>query len=206
IAVKMLSLNDKAVLNAIFNPLLPTHNFEEESDVTDNSKLYCADSVFCLKLFHFNLFVKDERNAESEEVKQLELKGVQFAENGNLDEAVKCFQNAIEINPNNGSAYNNLAQVMRLKGDTDDALKNLNIAINLSSNKRNTLRQSLCQRALIYRLKGKDEECLNDFKEAAKLGSEFAKQQVVQLNPYSALCNQMLSEMISKLRQGEAVE
>ena len=51
---------------------------------------------------------------------------------------------------------------------------------------------------------GDGENALNDFKIAANLGSEFAKHMVVQLNPYAALCNQMLSEVIGKIRRGES--
>jgi len=44
---------------------------------------------------------------------------------------------------------------------------------------------------------------LEDFKSAAKLGGQFAKQQVIAMNPYAALCNQMLSEVMHKVRTGE---
>jgi hypothetical protein len=46
-----------------------------------------------------------------------------------------------------------------------------------------------------------------DFKAAAKLGGRFARKQVVAMNPYAALCNQMLmiSETFKKLRRGETV-
>ena len=55
---------------------------------------------------------------------------------------------------------------------------------------------------LVY-LAGKEEESLDDFKNAACLGGQFAKQQVVAMNPYAALCNQMLSEVFHKVRSGE---
>ena len=42
---------------------------------------------------------------------------------------------------------------------------------------------------------------------AAKLGNRYAGKQVVAMNPYAALCNQMLSEACAfgKLRRGETV-
>ena len=52
-------------------------------------------------------------------------------------------------------------------------------------------------------ISGDDGGALEDFKIAASLGNDFAKQMVVQLNPYAALCNQMLSEVIGKIRRGE---
>ena len=44
---------------------------------------------------------------------------------------------------------------------------------------------------------------MEDLKAAARMGSEFAKALVVQLNPYAALCNEMLVEVIDKIRRGE---
>lgn len=56
------------------------------------------------------------------------------------------------------------------------------------------------QRGLIHRLQARDDEARRDFERAARLGSAFARQQLVLLNPYSALCNQMLCEMLGRLR------
>lgn len=56
------------------------------------------------------------------------------------------------------------------------------------------------QRGLIRRLQARDEDAWCDFQRAARLGSAFARQQLVLLNPYSALCNQMLCEMLGRLR------
>ena len=50
---------------------------------------------------------------------------------------------------------------------------------------------------------GDDEGCRADFQRAADLGSAFAKKQLVALNPYAALCNSMLSQMMSKACKGE---
>nr|XP_013798938.1 PREDICTED: tetratricopeptide repeat protein 36 [Apteryx mantelli mantelli] len=43
-------------------------------------------------------------------------------------------------------------------------------------------------------------ESAPDFARAARLGSAFARRQLVLMNPYSALCNQMLCEMLGRLR------
>lgn len=48
-----------------------------------------------------------------------------------------------------------------------------------------------------------DEEALSDFEAAASMGSEFAKEQVIAMNPYAALCNQMMSDMVKKIKAGE---
>jgi hypothetical protein len=51
---------------------------------------------------------------------------------------------------------------------------------------------------------GQNEEALSCFQIAAENGCCFAKQQVVALNPYAALCNKMLKEMIQKTQQGQS--
>lgn len=110
--------------------------------------------------------------------------------------------------PDCASALNNRAQVLQLLGRLDLAIQDLEQAIALcdqTSDKRSrqTLAQALCQRALLHRLNGKDEECRQDFGQAARLGSEFARKQLIQLNPYAALCNQMLGQMLNNVRQGK---
>lgn len=52
----------------------------------------------------------------------------------------------------------------------------------------------LIQRGMLHRLADDDEKARKDMEEAARLGSPFAKKAAVQLNPYAALCNQMLSQ------------
>uniref|UniRef100_A0A671MAW0 Tetratricopeptide repeat protein 36 n=1 Tax=Sinocyclocheilus anshuiensis TaxID=1608454 RepID=A0A671MAW0_9TELE len=76
-------------------------------------------------------------------------------------------------------------------------------AISLSGGIGRSACQALVQRGLLLRLSGRDEEARVDFEKAAALGSEFARQQAVILNPYTALCNRMLSEVINKLRNPE---
>ena len=53
------------------------------------------------------------------------------------------------------------------------------------------------------RVTEQDEEAARDFTAAAALGGQFAKQQLVAMNPYAAMCNQMMSEVIKKVKTGE---
>lgn len=80
------------------------------------------------------------------------------------------------------------------------ALRDLDTAIRLSRGCGRAACQSFVQRGLIHRLQARDEEARRDFERAARLGSGFARRQLVLLNPYSALCNQMLCEMLGRLR------
>lgn len=61
-------------------------------------------------------------------------------------------------------------------------------------------RQAFVQRGLIRRLQGQDEAAREDFLQAARLGSPFARRQLVLLNPYAALCNQMLAAAVKRLQ------
>ena len=58
-------------------------------------------------------------------------RGYVFSENKNFDEAIRCFTEAIKLEPNNASAYAFRGDSRREKGDLDGALEDLNTAIQL---------------------------------------------------------------------------
>ncbi|KAL2095712.1 hypothetical protein ACEWY4_007860 [Coilia grayii] len=185
----MATAHDKAVLQAIFNPNTPFGDMPDlyqEEDLTDD------DSVFDPTLVS--------------QVKQLELQGVSAAEAGDVKTALLCFDQAVQLLPGRPSAYNNRAQTRRLQGDTAGAILDLERAIALSGGAGRTACQALVQRGLLFRLGNQTEEARQDFTRAAALGSKFAQQQAVLLNPYAALCNRMLSEVIGKLRNPDVPE
>ncbi|XP_064642180.1 tetratricopeptide repeat protein 36-like [Lineus longissimus] len=181
-----ISQHDNAILNTIFNPNLPITEdlLEPVAEVTEY----------------------EPESAEIKESKRLELEGVQAAEKGDIQTALHFFCQAIEVSPERASCYNNRAQALRLQGVTQGALSDLNKAIELSEGKGKVACQSFTQRGLIERLEGHNEKALNDFKIAANLGGSFAKQQVIAMNPYAAMCNQMLGEVFSRMRAGENIE
>ncbi|KAL5013387.1 hypothetical protein ScPMuIL_007657 [Solemya velum] len=179
---KNISPNDLSVLNRIFNPSMPHGDVVEE----DTS---CSSN--------------EELSNEVREAKKLELEGVKAAEAGDIIQSVKMFNEAVKKAPAFPSCYNNRAQALRLRGDNKGALVDLDQAIALSGGVGTAACQAYVQRALIRRLEGKEESALEDFKRAAQLGSQFAKEQVIALNPYAALCNQMLAEVMYKMRTGQ---
>lgn len=89
--------NDQAVLESIFNPMLPLGDaapkLQNENDVNE------------------------ENTEDAMLAKQLEASGVEKAEQGDLDEALECFNQACEICPLRSSCFNNRAQLWRLKGN-----------------------------------------------------------------------------------------
>ena len=177
-----LSSYDQAVLNRLFNPNLPYSELPEEE-------------------------AEEEAVTEAEKAaRDWEVKGVQAAEAGDMKTSIEHFMKAVEMAPNRASAYNNLAQTLRLKGETEAAEEHLNKAITLSGGRGKAACQAYTQRGLLKKLHQDEESALTDFKKAANLGGQFAQQQVVAMNPYAALCNQMLGEVMLKLRTGQDVE
>ncbi|XP_072174883.1 tetratricopeptide repeat protein 36 homolog [Diadema setosum] len=179
------SSHDSAVLDAIFNPLLPLGQEIPEQNEEETVQ------------------IQVEESDADQQAKEIEIKGVRCAEENDMERALNFFNEAVSVAPGRASCYNNRAQALRLRGDVEGALEDLNTAINLSQGHGKAACQAFTQRGLIHRLEGRDEEALADFRRAAGLGSQFARAQVVQLNPYAAMCNQMLAEVIGKLRRGE---
>ncbi|XP_055963634.1 tetratricopeptide repeat protein 36 isoform X2 [Sorex fumeus] len=86
-------------------------------------------------------------------------------------------------------------------GEVDEgALEDLERALALSGGRGRAARQGFVQRGLLARLQGRDDDARRDFERAAQLGSPFARRQLVLLNPYAALCNRMLADMMGQLR------
>ncbi|NWH25377.1 TTC36 protein, partial [Grus americana] len=183
----MATANDRAVLQTIFNPSTPFGDIpglDEEED--DDANAQEEEEAFTPELL--------------EQVRDLELQGVSAAESGDVSTALERFSEAIRLLPERASGYNNRAQALRLQGDVAGALQDLEVAIRLSRGCGRAACQSFVQRGLIHRLQAREEDARRDFERAARLGSAFARRQLVLLNPYSALCNQMLCEMLGRLR------
>uniref|UniRef100_A0A8D0GF56 Tetratricopeptide repeat protein 36 n=1 Tax=Sphenodon punctatus TaxID=8508 RepID=A0A8D0GF56_SPHPU len=181
----MATANDRAVLQTIFKPNTPFGDIpglDEEEETGQEEEMAFAPEL----LGH---------------AKDLELQGVSAAESGDLRTALESFALAIQILPERASGYNNRAQVLRLQGDVAGALEDLATALRLSRGRGRVACQAFVQRGLICRLQGCEEEAQRDWEQAARLGSAFASRQLVRMNPYAALCNQMLSEMMGKLQE-----
>jgi hypothetical protein len=83
-----------------------------------------------------------------------------------------------------------------LNAKIEEALADLEKSLELSKGKGRTAAQSFVQRAMVYRFQGKEElakvgqkgisqfgNFQNEFEKAAELGSKFAKNQLVSMNP-----------------------
>nr|XP_028563381.1 tetratricopeptide repeat protein 36 [Podarcis muralis] len=180
----MATAHDRAVLQSIFHPDAPFGDLSDELE--EQETLNGEEATFDPELL--------------EQATQLEIQGIEAAEAGDLQKALERFDLAIQLLPERAAAYNNRAQAFRLKGNTASALEDLGMALQLSKGVGRVACQAFVQRGLIQRLQGHEQEAHRDFEQAARLGSAFARRQLVLMNPYAALCNQMLSEMIKKLR------
>lgn len=81
------------------------------------------------------------------------------------------------------------------------AVEDLSRAIELANDTHPLTKcRALCQRGIIKRKLNDTESARDDFNEAAKLGSKFARQQLVDLNPYAQLCNQMVKQLLGDLK------
>uniref|UniRef100_A0A914BZT9 Tetratricopeptide repeat protein 36 n=1 Tax=Acrobeloides nanus TaxID=290746 RepID=A0A914BZT9_9BILA len=138
-----------------------------------------------------------------DECTRLEALGVRAAESKDYSSALEKFSEAIEKCPGNPSPYNNRAQTYRLMEKITEALADLDKAIEISKGRGKSACQAYTQRALVRRLQGKDDEAKEDYEKASNLGSSFAKMQLVTMNPYAAMCNKMLHDVIGKLQRGE---
>ncbi|KAK8749666.1 hypothetical protein OTU49_015469, partial [Cherax quadricarinatus] len=154
---------DRAILNSIFNPLLPVGECVYQEDIPEEPQ-------DC-----------EEISPENEEAKNHEIKGIRAADTGDIETAVGFFNRAIEIAPARASGYNNRAQAFRLQGKVDEAMTDLNTAVQLCNGKGRAACQAYSQRAMIHRLHGNDNQARDDFQAAANLGSEFAKAQASPL-------------------------
>ncbi|CAH1106200.1 unnamed protein product [Psylliodes chrysocephalus] len=176
-----LSERDNAILNCIFNPNLP---LEEAASISEEQ-----------------LEDKENLSTDQEHTKKLEIESVQLAENGNLTEALSIINKAIEIAPQRPSLYNNRAHIFQYLRKFDDAFKDVNKAIELcSETHQKTLSLAHCQRGVLYRKFEKNDLARSDFEVSAKMGNTFSRKQLVELNPYAALCNQMLRQVMDKLK------
>lgn len=126
--------------------------------------------------------IDQDDTTPSQQVKALETAAVKLAEGDKLIEALELFDQLITSHPNYPSAYNNRAQVTiikrhkntlslslfsqvyRLLNRVDDALSDLNTAIQLSAGVGRAAEQAYTQRGLIHILQGNEEDALQDFK------------------------------------------
>ncbi|RUP51315.1 hypothetical protein BC936DRAFT_148804 [Jimgerdemannia flammicorona] len=133
-----------------------------------------------------------------EQLKEMEKRGVQLAEQGKLPESIEAFSEAIAACEHYASAYNNRAQAYRLLGEVDNAMDDVTKAITYGQGDAKILRQAYTQRAILRRNAGDIEGSLADFERGARHGNVVAKAVAVNENPYAKMCNNILLEVMGR--------
>jgi hypothetical protein len=100
--------------------------------------------------------------------------------------------------PGRAASYNNRAQLRQLRGDRAAALQDLEAALALPRVPRAVRAQALAQRGMLREVAGDEAGARADYEAAAAHGSAFARAQLVRLNPYARLCNQMMAQVLGK--------
>ncbi|KNC86225.1 hypothetical protein SARC_01634 [Sphaeroforma arctica JP610] len=136
---------------------------------------------------------------EENEIMPQELAAIKLAEEGKLEEAYAALTQVLVKVPTYASAHNNRAQVLRLLKKDDEALEDLTKAIELSEGKGKVAENAYFQRAALYKFRRDEDKARDDFQKAADLGNIQAKEELVALNPYARMCNQMLAEVMNDL-------
>lgn len=131
---------------------------------------------------------------------ELELQGIKLAESGQLEEALTAFNGLLQKFPHHPSPLNNRAQVLRLLRRDTEALQDLSKATNLSPSISDaypvTMRQVFMQRAWLLMASHENKEAEADFLEAARLGAKDAQKMAARCNPYAAMCNAMMAQVM----------
>nr|MDO8134431.1 tetratricopeptide repeat protein [Candidatus Njordarchaeum guaymaensis] len=65
-------------------------------------------------------------------------RGVEHGIRGDIDEEIKCYMKALELDPKYAKAWKNLGSAFMVKGDVKKGLKTLRIAVRLDPNDLNT--------------------------------------------------------------------
>lgn len=160
------------------------------------------------------------------EVKVVEQRAIQLAEEGAIDEAEKLLTRTIHKYPNGRpSLWSNRAQVRRLSKNVPGALDDLSQAIQIATPPKNAapsnddakiLSSAYMHRATIYMLiaRGEISGVLNDesrdrlegyashdFAMAGKYGCGLAKSMAVRTNPYAKMCGAIVQTALKKEMQ-----
>eukprot|EP00056_Hartaetosiga_gracilis_P009854 m.143536 g.143536 ORF g.143536 m.143536 type:complete len:227 (+) comp13207_c0_seq10:2331-3011(+) len=179
--------HEEDVLHAIFNPEMPFGAPRETTTQRDDDDLLVDYT--------------EEEKAVDEAVKAEEKEAVRLAEDQKCKEALAIFDKLVSQHPERAKGYNNRAQLHQLMGNKEAALKDVDFAIQNCRLSRGVAQRVFAQRGALKRLCHDDEGARLDFEMAGKYGNAWAKQQAVLLNPYAAMCNQMLTQALNKMKQ-----
>ena len=95
---------------------------------------------------------KEDELQEDDKLKKLDAEAVKAAEAGDLDTALRLFDEVVALAPARPASFNNRAQCLRLLGRPEAALQDLDTAVSLSRGGRGKAgAAALCQRGVLHR-------------------------------------------------------
>ncbi|KAJ3210391.1 Tetratricopeptide repeat protein 36 [Clydaea vesicula] len=163
-----LSKNDEDILSRIFNP-------DEGFAVVENEE----------NSTKINYEEKIDKNILTQ-IKHDELKAIEFIKNNEFSKGLNIFNKIIETCSTYASVYNNRANYFRMVNKLDEALLDLNLAIEYGGGQKLLLGNAYTQRGLIKKELKDELGAELDFLEGAKFGNDLAKLEVKN-NPYAKL-------------------
>jgi hypothetical protein len=144
---------------------------------------------------------EDECGVPLTAISPQEVEAVKLAEKGQLDDALKIFSALVNSNPDDPSPLNNRAQIYRMMHRDDQSIRDLEICMDLTLDKpeyKGIRRRALMQRGWLELKINGEESAGPYFEEAGELGSLEARRLAVRCNPYAAMCNRMLQQMMQR--------
>jgi tetratricopeptide (TPR) repeat protein len=110
---------------------------------------------------------------------------------GRLNEAVECYNRALQINPDYAEAHNNLGSILRVQGRLDEAISHFCQAIEINSN----FAEAYNNLANTLQAQGKLDEAISGYRQA------------LQIEPNMAQIHYNLGIALSQQgKSGEAIE
>ena len=109
--------------------------------------------------------------SEEDHAKAFNSRGIAFAKKGELDRAIRDFDQAIKLKSDYAKAFNNRGNAFADKGELDRAIRNHDHAIKLKSD----YAEAFNSRGIAFAKKGELDRAIRDFDQAIKLKSDYAK-------------------------------
>src|SRR3990172_1567065 len=108
-------------------------------------------------------------------------RGTAYAVKGNTDSAIRDYNTAIEINPNDADVYNNRGIAYTVNGALDSAIRDYNTAIEINPNDADTY----YNRRVAFKKKGDLDSAIRDFNKAIEINPNYADAYYNRGNAYA---------------------
>ncbi len=148
--------------------LIPKETEEKQSYIKEVKNLFHLDNV-------------DFVDSDKGEAKTSFQDGKAYFDEGNFDEAIWSFNNALILNPEFAEAYNSRGFAYLYLNKFDLAMQDFNKAIELNPE----FFEAYLNRGKVYRSKHKYKLAFRDFNKALKLNPEYSEAYIIRANLYA---------------------